>query len=53
MHGETCAHEGQLVPMIRKIVEFWLQPVGSRYPTKMAGESCIRKLAHEGQLVAM
>ena len=28
MPGGTCAHEGELVPMKAKIVEFWLEPVG-------------------------
>ena len=38
----TCAHEGELVPMKAKIVEFWLEPVGAEtgrgYPTKKAGK---------------
>ena len=25
--GETCAHEGELVAMKAKIVDFWLKPV--------------------------
>ena len=28
MSGGTCAHEGELVPMKPKIVEFWLKTVG-------------------------
>ena len=28
MSGGTCAHEGELVAMKAKIVEFWLKPVG-------------------------
>ena len=26
-NGGNCAHEGELVPMKGKIVEFWLEPV--------------------------
>ena len=28
MSGGTCAHEGEIVAMKAKIVEFWLKPIG-------------------------
>ena len=50
--GRTCAHEGELVAMKAKIVDFWLKPVGStlRKGWKItSGGTC----AHEGEVVAM
>ena len=42
--GVTCAHDAEFVARKgKKTVEFWPKPVGG-YPTKMPGESCIRKL---------
>ena len=43
LSGGTCAHEGELVAMKAKIVEFWLKPVGGAL-TKKAGKLLVEEL---------
>ena len=50
--GGTCGHEGELLAMKGKIVEFWLKPVGGSC-MKNAGKSRTGTCAHEGELVPM